>query len=248
LVVVRAQPFGSIVWRKGDRWRIDACRHAPQVPPAMRGAKPPDDLGWNDPFIQNLGIFWVGPSYICDGRAVYKNATRGPSSRLPAQWELSPGRITPRSLLSGEGLGNVGGGTPHVNFAALVYPDLTPFYGWSFQFDPKPADAPGCMLIKRSAEIGNGRTGNEWYYIDPAKGCAVARVELFNLPPGAKVDPKSTSQRDTIRMEDFQLSPQGFWYPSVIRGQPFAQSEVHYHFDFDPVLPDNLFNVDLGKK
>ena len=53
VVLGRAQPFGWIVWRKGERWRIDfLC--GPYGPQAMRGAKPPDGLGWNDPFIQKL--------------------------------------------------------------------------------------------------------------------------------------------------------------------------------------------------
>ena len=116
----------------------------------------------------------MGPNSICDGRAVYKNAT-SLLSPLPADWKPAPGWVTPRSLLAGEGLGYVGGDAANVDFAALVYPDLTPFYGWGFEFDPKPADAPGCVLIKRSAEFGGGGTGNEWYYIDPAKGCAVVR-------------------------------------------------------------------------
>jgi hypothetical protein len=239
-------PQGWIVWRKGDRWRIDfICQGT--YGPAMRGAKPPDGLGWNDPFAEKLGMSWIGPAYVCDGRAVYKNAN-SVLSPLPADWKLAPGWVTPRSLLCGEGLGSIGGYASKVNFASLVYPDLTPFYGWGFEFDPKPADAPGCVLIKRSAEIAmKGRTGNEWYYIDPAKGCAVVRVELFNLPAGAKADPKSDSTRQTIRMEDFQLSPQGYWYPAVIRG-PFPQSEVHYHFDFDVALPDSLFVIeDTGK-
>ncbi len=101
--------------------------------------------------------------------------------------------------------------------------------------------------------------GHEWYYIDPAKGHAVVRAELFNLPANAPADPKAPPSRQTMRMEDFQQSPQGFWYPKTIRvstpllpgGNLEAGSEVryntssvHYHFDFDVALPDSLFVID----
>jgi hypothetical protein len=70
-VDVPNQGFGSIVWRKGDRWRIDSCSST--GPRSMRGAKPPDGLGWGDPAAQKLGLFWVAPKYICDGKMVYQN-------------------------------------------------------------------------------------------------------------------------------------------------------------------------------
>jgi hypothetical protein len=186
---------------------------------------------------------WMGPTYICDGRTVYSNA-KDAANPLPPDWQLAPMWVTPRSLLSGGDVGYVGGhgrvgDVSYANCASLVYPDLSPTYGWGFEFDPKPADAPGCVLIKRS-----NPPGHEWYYIDPAKGCAVVRVELFNLSVGAKPASTLPTDRETVRLEDFQLSPQGFWYPKVVRDTSSPADVLHYHFDFDPVLPDSLFVVD----
>ena len=99
----------------------------------------------------------------------------------------------------------------------------------------------GWAAVKRESHVRT-RRGQE------RLSTPAVRAELFNLRGGAKVDPKSDSTGQTIRMEDFQLSPQGFWYPAVIRDRQFRQSEVHYHFDFDPVLPDSLFTVDSALK
>lgn len=109
----------------------------------------------------------------------------------------------------------------------------------------------GCSYpIKRSAQLATKEptVGHEWYYLDPTKGYAVVRAELFNLPAGAPADPKADSGRQTIRLEDFQQSPQGFWYPKVIHDTARRMSSVHYHFDFSVALPDWLFVVDEASK
>ena len=105
--------------------------------------------------------------------------------------------------------------------------------------------------------------GHEWYYVDPAKSHAVVRAELFNLPPDAPSDPEATRTRQTIRMDDFQQTKQGFWYPTVIhKTTPSAvatnprqdqgaigqqKTTIRYHFDFAADLPDSLFTVDEAR-
>jgi len=121
------------------------------------------------------------------------------------------------------------------------------------------------VLIKRSAHIATEKptVGHEWYYIDPAKGYAVVRLEAFTLPANVPADLKAAPDRQSVRMEDFHQSPQGFWYPSLVRdGMPLSHgpnqkvgskvqrltTTVHYHFDFDVPLPDSLFLIeDPGK-
>lgn len=164
--------------------------------------------------------------------------------------------------MSGAGLGNLSA-APFAKWPSLLYPDLTPLPGWEFEGDMHPADAPGCVLIKRSTRVTwpPGTMGHEWYYIDPAKGYAVVRAELFNLPPGAPALPETSQFRQTIAMDEFRQSPQGFWYPTAINAaMPFGpannpqppggskqlRSAVRYHFDFETELPDALFEVDSG--
>ena len=87
-----------------------------------------------------------------------------------------------------------------------------------FDFDSECADAPGCVLLKRSARLATAEPliGHEWYYVDPAKGHAVVRAELFNLPPDTPADPATSRLRQTIHMEDFKQSPHGCWYCTVV--------------------------------
>jgi hypothetical protein len=120
-------------------------------------------------------------------------------------------------------------------------------------------------LIKRSARLATDEptVGHEWYYLDPNKGYAVVRAELFNLPADAQADPKAAAERQTILLEDFQRSPQGFWYPNVIHDIAWRRpapnqkpgpevrdrtSTMHYLFDLGAALPDRLFVMDEVSK
>lgn len=249
-----------IVWRKGNRWRVDLCYGS--NPP-----KPADGQAVSDWFAERLSRSPQVPLYVCDGKTVHTAVHRfDESGRLDgAEWQRSR-NPTPQDLMSGEGLGHLPS-APNVKLASLVYPDLTPRRGWTFEFDPHPADARSCVLIKRSAHLATKepRVGLEWYYIDPAKGHAVVRVELFNLPADTPANPEAASASQTIRMEDFQQSPDGFWYPSVVHdstgpstGIPFAnrqgraairhaESTVRYYFNFDVDLPDSFFTIDEAR-
>ena len=281
----RGGPDGLIVWRKGDRWRIDKCKVENE---SARTAKPPDGQGWGDPFIEKLKLSWLGPLYLCDGRTVYVNPKivgrrfeeprAGTKDAIPITWQRAE-HIAPRDLLSGEGLGSMNFAF-RVKIASMVYPDLSPIQGWGFEYDPRPPAMPGCVLIKRSAQTtlldakNEPIVGHEWYYLDPTKGYAVVRVELFNLS-GAPADPTTAPGRTIIRLEDFQQSPQGqqlpqrFWYPSTrLESQveldtprrPAAKQKsghevpylhaitTHYHFDFNVALPDELFVMDEVSK
>ena len=249
-----------IVWRKGDRWRIDQCVPETQVGAA---AQPPDGLGWPEP-VKTLKLSWLGPLYMCDSQKVYENAglprqqfENGPLGQAkPVTWQPAA-PIAPHDLLSGKGLGMMGLAL-HANFASMVYPDLSPAAGWGFEFDPQPAAMPGCVLVKRAIEVTTREPllAHEWYYLDPTKGYAVVLAELFNLPPKAPADPKSNPDRQTIRMEEFKQSPQGFWYPSVIhdtiglgpnqaarRQAASRTTTVHYYFDFSAAPADQLFEM-----
>jgi len=254
------------------------------LPQNKRGAKPPDGLGWRDPFAERLKLSWVCPNLLCDGRMVYENKQRSglvaaavlrsdgrtvyvnmQQGAIPAtvKWQVAPARLTPQELLSGEGQGSMDC-APYVQIASSVYRDLAPRAGWGFEFDPRPADAPGCVLIKRSAHLASKkpRVGHEWYYIDPAKGYAIVRLEAFNLPANVPAGPELPSDGQSILMKDFRQSPQGFWYPQSIQDRHLSSdpdqktgskaqhsvTTVHYHFDFDVPLPDSLFIIDVASK
>lgn len=261
LMVAREGPFGSagsIVWRKGDRWRVDDYSTYMRLPPMT---KPADGQSWSDWFAQRFKRCRHAPWLVCDGKTVYHNAEIYQGVR----WEREQS-MAPQDMFSGQRLGNLPG-AEGAEIGSLVYPDLTPWRSGRFEFDPHPPDAPGCVLIKQSAELSVTRpnVGHNWYYLDPTKGYAVVRIELFELPPQVPADPRTAAGCTSFRMEDFQLTPQGFWYPRTIHEtnrstEPAASSSgatgtalpgghmmtgtAYYDFDFTAALPDSLFVVD----
>lgn len=244
----------SVVSRKGNRWRVDWCWPQGAVDPM---ARPSDERNWDGWYKERLKLCDQIPLYVCDGKTVWKNSKCQPGAG--PQWQLSP-YTAPQDLMSGEGLRNLPS-APNVKIASLLFPDLSPRPGWHFDFDSEPANAPGCVLVKRSARLATTEplVGHEWYYVDPAKGHAVVRAELFNLPPDTPSDPAASRCRQTIRMEDFRKTPHGFWYPTVVHDTtPVMPDPLHptksptrrlkttvrYHFDFDVPLPDSLFTIE----
>ncbi len=113
-----------------------------------------------------------------------------------------------------------------------------------FEFVSQPDDAPDWVLIKRSAYTTLGNHAHEWFYLDPAKGHAVTRVELFNVPQGADADPSSTTQRSTYRMEKFLQSRRGFWYPTIVHFEMSNYNHtIRYRYEFDVDFPNSLFEI-----
>jgi hypothetical protein len=243
LIVGQSSNFSSsVVYRKGNQWRIDSWR------PHVAVDSLPGAQDWGKIFKDQLLLSPPTPLFVCNGATVWENTNV--QSRDKLQWEVSQ-RTAPQDLMSGEGLGTLSM-APGAKIASLLFPDLSPKVGWSFEFDPNPADAPGYVVLKRSTRVTwpKGSVAHEWYYLDPAMGYAVVRAELFNLPPNTPADPKASTGRQTIRMEDFQQSPQGFYYPTVIRdsrpgigGDQPIKSLARYYFDFNVKLPDSLFTI-----
>jgi hypothetical protein len=249
----------SLVSRKGNRWRVDSLLPRGSVDPLDSPAPGESPNDWIE---ERLKLYQQVPWYVCDGKAVYQNSQ--PFGPTPVAWQLAR-HVAPQDLLSGES-----SSLPSVNFASKLFPDLLYRQGFGFEFDPRPAEMPGCLLFKVSARITTTepQTGNEWYYVDPAKGYAVVRAELFNLPIGLPVKPESAPFRQTIRMEDFRQSPQGFWYPTTVHQSmpavlgPYPgdgsnpekpkitqmKSTIRYFFDFQAALPDSLFEIDAAQK
>jgi hypothetical protein len=272
----------SLISRKGNRWRVDSLLPRGSVDPLAAPAPGESPHDWIE---ERLKLYQQVPWYVCDGKAVYQNSqpvgrtmilnfgNRGTpqeapsgiaSSATPVVWQLSR-HVAPQDLLSGQS-----SSLPSVNFASKLFPDLLYRQGFDFEFNPRPVEMPGCLLFKVSAHITTAepQTGNEWYYVDPAKGYAVVRAELFNLPVGLPVKPESATFRQTIRMEDFRQSPQGFWYPTTVHQSTPAvlgpnpgdgsnpekqkitqmKSTIRYQFDFKAALPDSLFEVGREQK
>lgn len=226
----------SLVTRDGDRWRVDGC-----LPPDMPGAVPPPaGAGWDLWAADQVKRSTLVPLFACDGRTIWENTVFPETDGF--NWQVSK-NAAPQSLMSGEGLGSLNLAR-HIKFAGLLYPDLSPRRGWSFEIDTEPKDHPGCVLVKRSGEVTapEPRIAHEWYYVDPAKGHAVVQIELFSVVPGRPAIPANSKSRQTIEMRDFQQAPAGWWYctelvdtmSSLLAEDPPRRTTIRYAFDFAP--------------
>ncbi len=240
-----------LVWRKQDRWRIDTTSPGDiaDVPATL-----PEGQDWNQWWKKRLQRSRILPWYVCDSRTVYRNV--GDPNTQQVAWTPAES-IAPPALMSGD---RSSGLPDWVRVPHLIYPDLTPQPGWGFEFEPAAADAPGCALLKISANLATAEPmkAHEWYWIDPAKGYAVVRCERFNLPADMAPGPDQFAMGQSLRMEQFRQAPAGAWYPEIVResiAMPPAkiggrvnprqrvEGSVRYFFDFDAELPDTLFEV-----
>ncbi len=269
LLVGRAPGYPyAVVARKGDRWRVDYCWPQGAVDPL---ATPPAGLDWGAWYEKRLHLCHQSPQYICNGETVWENANLLDTETAP-KWKASE-HVAPQDMNSGDGLGSLPA-APYVNLAGLLFPNLWPRSGWEFELEPNLTDASEGVLVKRSARLASAEplVGHEWYYVDPEKGYAVVRAELFTLPPDAPADPTATRLRQTLRMEDFRQSPGGGWYCTVVRDTRVAENgarapsepqfggereadqhpdaarkfktTVRYHFEFNAELPDSIFEIE----
>lgn len=235
---------GVIVWRKGICWREDNCFPLENAGLAAQPAQDQIKRPWFDEVLNHS--LWI-PNLVCDGRTVWGNDQCLPG-KIP-HWKIQ--RTAPQDLMTGEPIASL---TPRVQLAALLFPDLTPRAGNTFVFDPRPADVPECVMIEQSALDTGGEVGHARYYIDPTKGYAVVRVELYRLPENAANNPESSKERETVHMEDFQHPSLRFWYPAAVHDETVdidtqgkANRELtttRYHIDFDIELSDSLFKLD----
>ncbi len=247
-----------IVNRKGDRWRVDVCR-------GLVPREPADDQAISDWFAELQKRSNPIPLYICDGKTVYRNPSYGRSTERNVQWRKDVRYLAPQDLMSVGWVSSASAGlsfAPHIKLWGLVYPDLTPDSGTPFELEHRPSDAPGCVLVKRSCRSTGGTDWHEWCYVDPAKGYAVVRAEAFELPADTSANLEAGYEPMSFRMEGFQQSPKGLWYPTVIRYTRGVVDEkdevpankstprtttVYYHMDLDADLPDSLFTVDEAR-
>jgi hypothetical protein len=248
------------VWRRGSPWRVDQFLQRQNNGPLP---EPTKEMAFGDWFDRQLANCDPYPKFLCDGGTVYEQTLSWVGGRATdSGWHVSS-RVAPGDLLAATGTGAF---PRYLDLLGKVYPDRFGTAGVQYEFDPHPADASGCVLWKLAARLATAKPliGHEWYYLSPAKGYAVVRAELFDTPPDATPDPKSTPFRSTVVMEDFHQSPSGFWFPTIIRetdssADPNARAKpkekpitmtrvLRYHFDFNAALPDSLFEIDQSQR
>jgi hypothetical protein len=234
VVALSADRRALVVWKKGKKWRVDSCYWD-------KSALLPD-LEHGDWFAGNLPGVHKAPLYVSDGNVVWHNRNDRPGQKI--SWQQSE-HVGPQDLMSGEGMGTLSA-APYTKLASLLYPSIEPRKGWRLSVDHDPKGHTGKILIKMSTELAGGKSfGHNWYYLNPANGHAVERIDLMTSKDGKVDELKDATNWQTITMQDFFKSKNGVWLCRKVIYPDFRTkvATAKYHFDFSTKLDDKLFKL-----
>ncbi|MFL5340929.1 MAG: hypothetical protein ACJ8F7_12350 [Gemmataceae bacterium] len=230
----------SQITRKGDKIRIELgiLQYDKVVAPAEG---------------ENLVQWWRRQSYLaqfqtiflCDGKEVYK-PLEGPGGALLPQLK------SVQKVMPGQGLEMAlrSSGRQHP-IEHYAYPDLmVPSELFDTQVIEKPADGPpGTVQIDAKArrEMAGNAFNVMKYWIDPKRSHVVVRSALEMHANGQPVNRDSWVDH---RMEQFERSPNGVWYPTFVRwvnsvgvGKERGDQCRRYILEFPPEISDDVFKA-----
>jgi hypothetical protein len=219
-------------WRKGDKWRLEDCFPAwkdkelgRESLETLRKAEPPapgaDLTAWTKKWVKH---FEYGPVAVCDGSKIYRNA----GSRTKPEWELSSFSVS-RYMLEFQGY-------------RLPLPD--PQGQFDVELIEKPEEGPPGTILYHVKTNGDPETStftSRRYWIDPSRGYIKLRYEFT----------RRDGNRSVYENEKLVESPNGIWYPTIVRfkkggqknddGQERYDQVWLYYVDFNAEVPDSLF-------
>jgi len=242
---MRAYHSFTHFWRKANKWRLEWCfpdgskgREALlRMHQRIREAKlpaPGDDLtAWRKTWLVD---FKFGPAAVCDGETIYRNT----SSLFEPTWEVFQ---KVNSQTAGSYLPLV---PSECVPERVAYPGLlAPSEQFAVELTEAPDEGPpGTVLYEVRPTVENAG-GLEMklvrYWIDPARSCVNLRYEQEG----------ADGERSIYVKEGLQQTPNGLWYPTVVRwknhgmeqedGEGRADAVWYLYVDFDAELPDSLF-------
>lgn len=242
-------------WRQGDRWRVELCCFPkdytlPKLPPDAKNGT----AFWR----AELKKLSTLPLLVCDGKTVWRWQCPDLNRPCEGTWK---GHHTRHGRAAAQSFGD--SGRVFIDSLAYPYPGLVPSSRATLDLVPDASGGPpGALLIHRtflppSDDVNVYRQVRFW--IDPAKRYATVQTEFFDNP-AVERDPASSAvkQHDVMVFEQFQQSPQGIWYPTILRRRAGGASRIadqapkdvevrRYWLDFAPEMPDSLFKPEWRK-
>lgn len=243
------------VWRKGLRWRVEQLR----IPP-KRGSGPFEDEVPPDAEPKNWwlngGEQWEAvPKTVSDGTVeirlqVICSNPRRPDPENPRYLfikSLEPHRTNAFSVSTAD---------PRPDHYWLmpefkVYPFLFGGNGFGYKrnVETHSKDGPEGTVLVESRMINAPKLRNRLrgarYWADPAHGYVVQQVQWL------KTGKPEELPNGVVEMRELALSPNGLWYPGVVRVEDSViredgtRSDTYYRFyvDFAADIPGELFDV-----
>jgi hypothetical protein len=233
-----------LVWRKKNRWRIEIAG-----PTAVTGnAEPPppetDPLVWWKQRLQKFDLFAIS---ACNGKAVYRVDFSPPDKTGKQQrtwkelWKVRPDQDMAGSCQAGPLLPDLFG-----------YPQLPiPSQQFEGKLERSPREGPADTVLLTAQLTHAEPTANVYhesrYWIDPLHSYVTAQYEMSDLRGPLANDP--IVGKETFVMERLQQTPNGVWYPTLVRrkncikpeGQPAQDRVTRFYMDFKAPIPDSVF-------
>lgn len=261
------QPFNAfpstVVWRRGNQVRVEVCMPFEEYTPYSEKPAGTSDLTW---WKQQLKHFHFLPRVVCDGKTSYRAEIGPPDAqgkRRVSSW------IPLASIRKGEFLSDdlhispERGRMPEFYAYPLVESsDIT-----TVQLEPAATpELPRGSLLTYSVTVPHPNAYHRTrIWLDGDRGYVATRKILDHLEgPGGQGDGLSAaeSREDSICVEDqhsmrnFERSPKGFWYPTLVIRESRINDpkkadgapEVHYLstsflLDFDAEMPNSFFTT-----
>ncbi len=237
------------IWRSGSRWRVDRSRGPVTRPSDELAPEDADPAAWWRNKAEKLPF---RPEELCDGKWLWEYVTK---SRRPTQADIDAGAPKDthvlvsidkkRRHLASKGLGAD-------SYSSRGWPRVVYYVHWNLKatLDPTPTSGPPDTVLLElrnlawKPEHGKRSPQIERFWIDPERDYLVIRSErLVTRKEKEQIIGGSV-------IEGVTQSPQGQWYPTVIRhlqgtrhmGSDKTQDYIlRFYYDFDSPIPDSLF-------
>jgi hypothetical protein len=222
------------VLRKGLKWRIDSVQ---LVDPKV--VLPADQSSALQVWQANKNRFHFSPWAICDGNTIFAFEWNGKVSK-------DGGPLRTFSV-QGESQADFLGSN-------LLVPERScrpTFRGGPLDhlFEVKHVMADGEDLVKVDMSLSrkpqNPKILDVTYWLDPGLGDVVKRIEFRHTATADGQVPKSSSPSEVV-FQEFNQSPNGFWYPTVIVRDPTDKNKkrtTRLYVDFTDIPSDDLFRI-----
>jgi len=247
-------PFAWLVWRKGNRWRVE---HAQAIDATENPSPPAPETNPFDWWKKRLEKFDLHPHLVCNGKAVYE-------AELPAR----PGRKEPPRWKERKRLRLDEDGAMGIVDAARCMPEKFgyPLRGFpsesqEMELDRSPKEGPAdtvLVTVRATRFLGEHAYHRCRYWIDPHHSYVTLRYVYDDLRGADGKTLKGDEGSITYEMERLEQTPTGAWYPTVARWKNWLKAIpgkregcdkiTLFYLDFKADLPDSLFEPQERRK
>jgi hypothetical protein len=231
-----------LVWRKGDKWRVEIYLFRGDLRDLRTPAPGEDIIGWWKGQMEGKDAEFH-PLFVCDGAQIWRHDKEAGWNR---ERHVAPGKGHNAAMSMGAN-------------SYLLELHAYPRIGADGRFVGDPAqdskngtaDSRGESQesVRSLFQVRNADALNERLWLDPEHGFAAVRSEInFPLSPEEMQEPNPVvAQVDEFDV--FRQSTRGVWYPTLWRSrqvrrdgtQAYSGRSVHFAVDFRAEIPDQWF-------